>query len=196
MRRCAGCSSESVRKVSLTGQSSHHDFDHGKTDECDGGFGEAFDITGEAAMTADPSQRAFDNPSLGLDDEALIGLAPCDDLDAPGAGAARRSGDALATIACIAEDDFDERKSGACALGQDMGRAVTILDIGRMHSDGKKQAHVVGQDMALDALGLLARIVANRIDPDPPFGIERTDWLSTIAAVGLASRPSFSRKAM
>jgi hypothetical protein len=65
-----------------------------------------------------------------------------------------------------------------------------------MHGDGQQKAHVIGQDMALDALGLFARIVANRIDRSPPFGIERTDWLSTIAAVGLASRPSFSRKAM
>lgn len=147
-------------------------------------------------MTADPGQGAFDDPSLGLDDKASICVAPGDDFDAPGAGAARRSGNTLAAIAGIAEDDFDEGESGACALGQDMGRAVTVLDIGGMHGDRQQKAHVVGQDMALDALGLLARVVADRIDRGPPFGIERTDWLSTIAAVGLASRPSFSRKAL
>jgi len=187
---------ESVRKVSLTGQSSHHDFDHGKTDECDGGSGEAFDITREAAMTADPSQCALDDPAFCLDDETLIGFVPGDDLDTPGAGTARRSSDTLAAIACITEDDLDEWKSGPRALGQDMSGAVAILDIGGMHGDGEQKAHVVRQDMALDTLGLLARIVADRIDRSPPFGIERTDWLSTIAAVGLASRPSFSRNAM
>jgi hypothetical protein len=147
-------------------------------------------------MTADPSQCAFDDPAFCLDDEALIGFAPGDDLDTPNAGATRRSGDTLAAIARIAEDDLDERKSGARALGQDMSGTVAVLDIGGMHGDGEQKAHVISQDMALDALGLLARVVADRIDRSPPFGIERTDWLSTIAALGLASRPSFSRKAM
>ena len=147
-------------------------------------------------MTADPSQRAFDDPAFCLNDEALIRFAPCDDLDTPGAGATRCAGNALAAIARIAKDDFDERKSGARALGQDMSGTVAVLDIGRMHGDSEQKAHVIRQDMALDALGLLARVIADRIDRGPPFDIERTDWLSTIAAVGLASRPSFSRKAM
>jgi hypothetical protein len=54
---------------------------------------------------------------------------------------------------------------------------------------------MVGEDMALDALDLLARIEADRIDRRPPFSADLLLWLSMIAADGLASRPSFSRRA-
>jgi hypothetical protein len=47
--------------------------------------------------------------------------------------------------------------------------------------------------MALLALDQLARIKAVRIDAGPPFSALLTLWLSMMAAVGLASRSSFSR---
>jgi len=47
--------------------------------------------------------------------------------------------------------------------------------------------------MALLALDLFARIIAMRIDADPPFSALFTLWLSMMAAVGLASRSAFLR---
>jgi hypothetical protein len=47
--------------------------------------------------------------------------------------------------------------------------------------------------MALLALDLLARIVADRVEARPPFSALFTLWLSTMAAVGLASLPASSR---
>jgi hypothetical protein len=51
----------------------------------------------------------------------------------------------------------------------------------------------IDENMALLSLDQLARIEAVRIDADPPFSALLTLWLSTMQALGLASRPSFSR---
>jgi hypothetical protein len=56
-----------------------------------------------------------------------------------------------------------------------------------------QQALGVDQDVPLLALDLLACVVAQGIDADPPFSAPFTLWLSMIAAVGLASRPACSR---
>jgi hypothetical protein len=47
--------------------------------------------------------------------------------------------------------------------------------------------------MPLLAFDELARIKTVRIDARPPFSALFTLWLSTIQAVGLTSRPVFSR---
>jgi len=49
--------------------------------------------------------------------------------------------------------------------------------------------------MALDALGLLARVKAGFLRFAPPFSADLTVWLSTIAALGRGARPSASRRA-
>jgi hypothetical protein len=56
-----------------------------------------------------------------------------------------------------------------------------------------QQALRIDKDVALFAFDFLPRVVAARIDAVPPFSELFTLWLSMIAAVGLASRPAFSR---
>jgi hypothetical protein len=51
----------------------------------------------------------------------------------------------------------------------------------------------IDENMALLSLDQLARIEAVRIDADPPFSALLTLWLSTMQALGLASRPSCGR---
>jgi hypothetical protein len=71
--------------------------------------------------------------------------------------------------------------------------AVPIPDVGRMDHRRQQQAERVDQYMPLLALDLLAPIVAARVGTRPPFSAPLTLWLSTIAAVGLASLPARSR---
>ena len=59
----------------------------------------------------------------------------------------------------------------------------------------EQQTQRIYQDVTLLALDLFARIIAMRIDAGPPFSALLTLWLSMIAAVGLASRSTFSRHA-
>ncbi len=67
----------------------------------------------------------------------------------------------------------------------------------RADGNGEHRPAGVDQQVALDAVDLLGRIEADRVRVHPPpFSAAFTDWLSTIPAVGLASRPSPSRHAM
>jgi hypothetical protein len=56
-----------------------------------------------------------------------------------------------------------------------------------------QQALRIDEDVALFAFDFLARIVSASVDATPPFSALFTLWLSMMAAVGLASRPAFSR---
>lgn len=96
-------------------------------------------------------------------------------------------------VAAVGEDHSDEGEERAGGLVQDQGGAVAILDVGTVDGDVQEQAERVDEDVILDALDLLARVVADRVRRRPPFSAARTLWLSITAAVGLASRPSCSR---
>jgi len=58
-----------------------------------------------------------------------------------------------------------------------------------MNRHRQEKSERIDSDMALAPVDLLAGIVT----ADPPFSVVFTLWLSMIAAVGLASRPSRSR---
>ena len=47
--------------------------------------------------------------------------------------------------------------------------AIAVLDIGRMHNGVKQEPYRIDKDVTLLAVDLLARVVARRIDADPPF---------------------------
>ena len=57
----------------------------------------------------------------------------------------------------------------------------------------QQKTYRVDQDMPLDTLDLLARVIPRWIDAGPPFSALFTLWLSITQAVGLASRPIAAR---
>ncbi len=148
-------------------------------------------VAGEAAATTDPGQRPLDDPAFGQDDEAVL-LAAADDLELPRPGSGDRRCHFRPLIAGIADDALDKGKAPSGLAQQSLG-AVAILHTGGVDSDRQQQAEGVGQDMALAAENLLARIVAGRVQRSPPLTAPLAVWLSMIAMVGLASRPACSR---
>lgn len=180
--------------MSWVGQAAQHESDHGEARECGDGAGVSLEVARQAAIAADPSQGALDDPALGQDDKFSPFMA-LDDFDRPiprtGCGLCH----ARSLIAGIGKDAHDEGEEAAASLIEDPSRAVAILDIGGMNGDVQEKAERVDEDMPLAARDLLRRIIALRIDRGPPFCAPLALWLSMIAALGLASRPSRSRVA-
>jgi hypothetical protein len=68
------------------GQSPEHDSDHREADESDDGARGSLEVAREAAVVADPRERALDDPAFGQDDELMQAVA-LDDFDNPMTGA-------------------------------------------------------------------------------------------------------------
>ena len=73
-----------------------------------------------------------------------------------------------ACVSAISKDAFDERKQSS-RPAQQLEGTVTVLNIGRMNDDVQQEAQRVDQDVPLATFDLLARVVARRIEPSPPF---------------------------
>jgi len=77
--------------------------------------------------------------------------------------------------------------------GQQQHAAIAILHVGGGNQRVQQQAEFVDEDVAFLAFDQLAGVEAMRIDRGPPFSALFTLWLSTMQAVGLASRSACSR---
>jgi hypothetical protein len=73
------------------------------------------------------------------------------------------------------------------------GRPITILNTRGVNDDPYRRPFSIDERMDLAPFHLLAGIVAYLAIKTTPFSADFKLWLSTTAAVGLASRPSFSR---
>jgi hypothetical protein len=133
------------------------------------------------------------DPALGQHRKACRLIAAFDDLDldpATDPAQARLEGGALVSAIRV---ELEQEGMEAKQRRHHPHAAIAILHVGWMHEGVQQQALGVYEDMALLALDLLARIVAGRVDPRPPFSAPLTLWLSMMAAVGLGSRPACSR---
>jgi hypothetical protein len=153
---------------SWPGQAFEHDADHGEANEGCSGSCVALEVSREAAVVADPGERALDNPSLGQDDEAMR-LVSFDDLQLPGAGLGDGSGRFGSLIAGIGEDALDKREQASGAPIEDQPGAVAILQIGAVDDNVQQKAERVDKNMALAARDFLARIKALWVERGAPF---------------------------
>lgn len=121
-----------------------------------------------------------------------MAVAATNDLQGPCPRAGDGSLHLRTLVSGIADDPLDEWEAPSRAPQKGLG-TVAVLYVGRVHDHGEKQAHRVGQDVALATHDLLAGIVAGRVERSPPLSAPFAVWLSMMAAVGLASRPAVSR---
>jgi len=106
-------------------------------------------------------QRSFDDPASWQDDKSLCGIGPFDDLDGPFADLPEGGPELVARITAIGEDMAQPRET-ADDFSQHQWRTVAVLDTGGVDHGVDQIALGVGQDVALTALDLLARIIAAR----------------------------------
>ncbi len=150
-------------------------------------------VFGEAAAAVKPSDGALDDPSTRQDDKALELVRALDDFSLKiGQSGFLRGAEDRSGVAAVGEQLLQERKHPEQGFKQ-QDAAIPVLHAGRCHQSVQEQPLGVHQNMALAALDQLARVKARRINLRPPFSALFTLWLSTMQAVGLISRPTFSR---
>ena len=179
--------------MAWSGQASQHDTDHGEADKGSDGAGVAFEVASQATVTTDPRERSFDDPPFRqhLKSSSVRSL---DDLQPPGTSAPHDERHLLSRIATVGKDALDEGEQSACPA-QQMECSIAVLNVGGMNDNVQQETQRVDQDVPLATFDLLARVVARRIEPSPPFCVPFAVCESMIATVGLASRPSCSRTA-
>ncbi len=148
----------------------------------------------EAAVAPEPGEGSLDNPAPPDNFKTALLVRALDDLEAnPLRG--QIGGEFVSLVAAIGKDMFDEGEQAA-GLFDKVRCRVPVLDVCRDHLDAEEEADGVNKRVAFYAFDFLARVIANRILAAPPFSVAFTAWVSMIAAVGEASRPSASRQAI
>ena len=154
---------------------------------------EVLEVLGQPTTGIEPSKHPLHNPAPWYHLEPLRLIRSLHNLDLQGReGLGRRALKLRSVVSAIGEQAAQEREQ-AEHRGELQSAAVAVLDVGGMDDDVEQETYRVDQDMPLLALDLLARIVARRVDRGPPFSALLMLWLSITHAVGLASRPIFSR---
>ena len=148
-------------------KSPEHDADHGEANECSDGRCVAFEVASQATIATDPGERPFNDPPFGQDLKSGS-IRSLDDLQSPGTSAPHRHCHLASRISAISKNALDEREQSSRPAQQVEG-AITVLNIGGMNDDVQQEAQRVDQDVPLATLDLLARVVARRIEPRPPF---------------------------
>ena len=150
-------------------------------------------ILGEAATSIEPANGTLDDPALRLNDKAFHVVTTPDDL---GHEVGHDMGDAVGEdrpgIGAVGEQLVQEGELSEQG-GQQQHAAVTILHVGGSDERVQQQTQLIDQNVTFLALDQLAGVKAMGIDRWPPFSALLTLWLSTMQAVGLASRPACSR---
>ena len=134
-----------------------------------------------------PSKRAFDYPTPFQHDEPLLSLGTVDDLykTAQHSPCPRSQ---RPRVACIGPQ---QTQAGAPPLQrvESPHGSPFIAHRSRPYEARKNQTHRVYDKVALSTL-----YVFSGVKPaNPPFSVVLTDWLSTTATLGSASRPAARR---
>ena len=165
-----------------------YQIDHREVDEVFSGLGEVLIVFAESAVTIEPGECPLDDPALGQHFEAFGRVTAADNFERP-AGELFDPLLQFPAVAAVGPELLQARAIESDLLDQ-LARPVAILHAGRMHHHAQGQSQGIDDNVALTSFNLLASVVtATR----PPFSVVLTDWLSMMAALGVASRPFHSR---
>ena len=95
-------------------------------------------------------------------------VTAADDLQLPPSGPGHGSFHLPALVSCIGDDPLQKGKAPS-RLSQQSLSPISVLHAGGMHADRQQKAQRVGQDVALAAVDLLARIKPGRVERGPPL---------------------------
>jgi hypothetical protein len=115
---------------------------------CGGALEGSLEVFGEATVSAQPCEGAFDDPAPWQYLEAFCMVGTLDDLERPLADFGQRLAEFVGRTTAVGEDMAQPREAVADA-GEHVGCAVAILDAGGVDDGCDQKALRVGEDMAL-----------------------------------------------
>ena len=164
-----------------------HQVYHRNMNPCLAGFRQFFVVFAESPTPAQPGQGALHHPSPGQHLKPVAVRIPAHHAQHPitGGPSPRHQ---PPSVGGISPDDLEPGEP-VQQLDQHQLGPIPVLDVGGMNCYGQEQPGGIHYNVALAPRYLLPRIVA----PGPPFSVVFTDWLSMMAALGVASLPFISR---
>ena len=154
---------------------------------CLAGFRQFFVVFAESPTPAQPGQGALHHPPAGQQLKPVAVPIPAHHAQHPTTGGPSPRHQ-LASVCPVSPDHFEPGEP-VQQLDQHQLGPIPVLDVGGMNCYRQEQPGGIHYNVALAPRYLLPRIVA----PGPPFSVVFTDWLSMMAALGVASLPSISR---
>ena len=135
--------------------------DGGDQEPCVGRCDGCLPVFCEAAAATEPGKGTLDDPAAGNDDEARCTIGSLDDLDRRPIHALHGDFQLLTSVSTVSEQ-MSKRGKALFRVGDDVWRAIPVLNISGMRDRAQHIALCISEYMALAALDLLARIIAAR----------------------------------
>jgi hypothetical protein len=161
-----------------------HPIDHGGVDQILAALTRCLILFGQAAVAPEPAEGAFDDPPFLQHHEPFRFGWPLHDLQRD-AGFAFAPRFQLTGVGAVGIHLLKARKPPPQVSEQFPG-SLSVRQVCRMDPQIEDQTQGIDDQRAFAAFDLLGGIIA----AGPPFSVVFTVWLSTTAALGLASRPS------
>ena len=146
-------------------------------------------------MRPSQGQGSLHHPSARLNLEALLVVTAADDLHLQDRKPRHGRLDLAGIVADVGPHELEAGEAGPDAVEHE-GGAVPVLHPGRVDHDPQRQAFGIDKRVDLAPLHTFAGVVAHLVILRAPFSADLIVWLSSTAALGLASRPRRSRSDM
>lgn len=149
--------------------------------------GQILVIFAQTTIQTQPTEGAFHHPTARQHFEPFLVGGFLDNLKKP-ARKRFEPGDQLAPIRPVRPKQ-DQTRKPALQFGGRQARSLRIADLRARHDNRKQQTEGIDNDMAFAPFDQFTAIETDRTGL-PPFSVVLTDWLSTMAALGVVSLPS------
>jgi len=164
-----------------------HKINHSKLDHCFTALRERLIIFAQSTIFAQPRKCSLNNPATRQHRKTDDIITSLNNLQYPLAHRGTPVNQ-FAGIPAVSPDQRQPRKQTS-QFFQNQHSPVTILNICSVYHYCQHQTQRIYHQMAFSTGYFLAGIIAAM----PPFSAVLTDWLSIIAAEGLACRPAPTR---
>src|SRR2546422_5303980 len=150
-------------KVDSLGQPAEHNSDHRDVNPSFGMSSFDFIVAHQSTMFRKPAEGSLNDPALGQHAEAAPALVPLDDLQPQRACFAmggHPSGEVRSGVTLVGPQATQPTEAGRC-LTQKAASTLPLGHIGSGDTDPQKQPQGINQNMTLNPLGFLGRVVAS-----------------------------------